>query len=76
MKDTNIDLTMLDKYNKMLRDTHGKNITVQIKSYIEDDDSEWYYYTSAKYGDSDSYKTIEEAYENANDYLCVVGELL
>ena len=66
---------MLDRYNAMLRKTHGKNITVQIKSYIEDDDSEWYYYTSAKYGDSNAYETIEEAYKEADSYLHGVGEL-
>lgn len=66
---------MLEKYNAMLREKHGQKITVQIKNYIEDDDSEWYYYTSAKYGDSDTYETIEEAYEQADLYLCGVGEL-
>lgn len=34
---------MLEKYNAMLKEVHGKNITVQIKSYIEDDGSEWFY---------------------------------
>lgn len=63
------------KYNEMLRKTHGENITVQIRSYIEDDDSEWYYYTSARYGDSDAYETVKEAYEDADAYLHGVGEL-
>lgn len=66
---------MLEKYNAMLRETHGENITVQIKIYIEDDGSEWYYYTSNKYGDSDAYETVKEAYEEANSYLHGVGEL-
>ena len=66
---------MLNRYNDMLRKTHGENITVEIKSYIEDDDSEWYYYTSTKYGDSNAYETIEEAYKEADDYLHGVGEL-
>lgn len=66
------ELSMLDKYNEMLRERHGKNITVEIKSYIEDDGSKWFYYTSSRYGDSDAYKTIEEAYDEADTYL---GEL-
>lgn len=65
----------VDECNEELRNTHGKSITVEVKSYVEDDDSIWYYYTSVKYGDSDAYETIEEAYENANDYLHGVGEL-
>lgn len=66
---------MIDKYNAMLREKHGQKITVKIKSYIEDDGSEWYCYTSRRYGDSDSYETIEEAYKEADIYLCGVGEL-
>ena len=65
---------MINKYNEMLRKTHGKNITVQIQSYIEDDGSEWYYYTSARYGESDAYETIEEAYKEADSYLRGVRE--
>lgn len=66
---------MLEKYNSMLKERYGQKITVQIKSYIEDDGSEWYYYTSRRYGDSDAYDTIEKAYEEADIYLCGVGEL-
>lgn len=66
---------MLEKYNAMLKEVYGKNITVQIKSYIEDDGSEWFYYTSRKYGNSDTYKTIEEAYKEADIYLKSIGEL-
>lgn len=66
----------LAKYNAMLRKTHGKNITVEIKSYIEDDDSVRYYYTTARYGDSDdTWDTAEGAYKEANSYLHGVGEL-
>lgn len=65
----------LDKYNSMLKEKHGANITVEIKNYIEDDNSIWYYYTSDKYGDSDAYETIEEAYKEADIYLCGVGEM-
>ena len=72
---TREEVKTLEQCNKMLRDKHGEMITVQVRSYIEDDDSTWYYYTSAKYGDSDAYETLEEAYENANDYLHGVGEL-
>ena len=66
---------MLCKYNKMLKERHGKNITVEIKSYVEDDDSIWYYYTSARYGDSDGFQTVKEAYDDADLYLSYVGEL-
>lgn len=67
---------MIEKYNAMLREEYGKDITVEIKSYIEDDNSEWYYYTSARYGDSDNaFESIEEAYNDACIYLSYVGEL-
>lgn len=67
---------MIDKYNAMLRDEYGEGITVELKSYVEDDDSVWYYYTSARYGRSDySFETIEEAYTDACIYLSYVGEL-
>lgn len=67
---------MLDKYNAMLREEYGEDITVILKSYIEDDDSERYYYTTARYGDSENaFETIEEAYSDACLYLSYVGEL-
>ena len=67
---------MLDKYNAMLKEEYGKDITVKLTSYIEDDGSEWYRYTSARYGDSDNaFETIEEAYSDACLYLSYVGEL-
>lgn len=66
---------MLDKYNAMLKEKHGKTITVEIKSYVELDDTTWYYYTSTRYGDSDGFQTIKEAYDAADLYLCYVGEL-
>lgn len=59
----------LNKYNSMLKEKHGEEITVQIKDYIEDNGSIRYYYTSAKYGDSDAYDTVEEAYTVADRYL-------
>jgi hypothetical protein len=66
---------LLRKYNSMLREKYGEDITVKIKSYTEDDGSEWYYYTSRRYGDSDAYETIEEAYKEADCYLDGVGVL-
>ena len=59
----------LDKYNEMLKEKYGKDISVWINGYIEDDGNELYYYNSANYGDSDSYETIEEAYKEASLYL-------
>lgn len=59
----------IEKYNDMLKEKYGENITVKIKSYIEDDGSRWYYFISTKYGESDSFETIEKAYEQADIYL-------
>ena len=67
---------MIAKYNEMLRQKYGNNITVEIKSYVEDDDSIWYYYTTARYGDSESaFKTAKEAYDDACIYLSYAEEL-
>ena len=65
----------IEQCNEKLRNDYGQNIIVQIKTYIEDDNSMWYYYTSAKYGDSDAFETIKEAYDAACLYLSYVGEL-
>lgn len=56
-------------YNDKIIEKYGPGTTVEIKSYIEDDDSIWFYYTSNRCGDSDAYESIEQAYEMANDYL-------
>ena len=66
---------LLKKLNNMLRETHGKRITVKLKHYIEDDGTTMYYYTSAKYGDSDAYRHAVDAYYEADNYLHGVGEL-
>ena len=66
---------LLEFFNAKLRKTYGLNITVQLHAYEEDDGSIWFYYTSAKYGDSDAYPTASEAYHEADDYLRGVGEL-
>lgn len=66
--------TILCEYNQKLKDEYG-DVTVEIKSYIEDDGSTYYYYTSARYGDSDAFETIEEAYSDACIYLSYAGEL-
>ena len=66
---------LLREYNEMLRKTHGKGITVQLRTVIDNDGEAYYYYTSSKYGDSDNYDTPEEAYEAANEYLHGVGVL-
>ena len=67
---------MINKYNAMLKEEYGQDISVEIVSYIEDDDSEWYCFTSARYGDSDNaFETVEEAYNDACLYLSYVGEL-
>lgn len=60
---------LIQEYNNELSERYGSDITVKIKSRIEDDGSIWFYYTSARHGDSDAYETIEQAYEMANDYL-------
>lgn len=67
---------MIEKYNAMLREEYGEDITVEIKSEIDDDGSKYYYYTSARYGDSDNtFESIEEAYDDACIYLSYVEEL-
>lgn len=71
----NKDKVIIDKYNFMLKKRYGKNITVEIKSYIDDDKNIQYYYTSARYDNSDVYETIEEAYDKACIYLDGMGEL-
>ena len=65
----------IEQYNEKLRSDYGENITVQIKKHIEDDDNVFYYYTSARYEDSDFFETIKEAYDAACLYLSYVGEL-
>lgn len=66
---------MLCKYNQMLKDEYGEHITVEIKGRVEDDGSTWYYYTSARYGDSDDFESLANAYSDACIYLSYVGEL-
>lgn len=64
-------ISMMDKYNKMLKAEYGENITVEIKGGF-DDGNEFFYYTSARYGDSDRFETIEEAYKEASNYLHII----
>lgn len=65
---------VLEEYNEKLQNAHGKSITVQIKVCIDDDGNDYYYFVS-KYGESDNYDTIEEAYKEADEYLRGVGVL-
>ena len=67
--------TLLKKLNKMLKETHGKHIAVKIEHYIKDDGRTMYYYTSAKYGNSDAYSRAVDAYYGADKYLRGVGEI-
>lgn len=62
----------IEKYNKMLKEEYGENITVKIKSNTDDDGNEYYYYISAHKGDSESFETVREAY----DYACMYLECL
>lgn len=66
---------LLEFFDAKLRKTFGENITVQLHAYEEDDGSIWFYYTSAKYGESDAYVTASEAYDMASNYLNGVGEI-
>jgi len=63
---------LLDLYNERLRSRHGPDITVEIKKVPR---TKNFYYTTRKYGDSDHFSSIEEAYARADEYLCGVGEL-
>lgn len=69
------DLSILENYNARLRDKYGKDITVQLKSRIDEDGSEKFYYTSAKYGNSKDYNTVYTAFIKADRYLQGIGEL-
>ena len=73
-----VNESAVDEYNRKLRDRHGDEITVKICSemgFAEDEDEdaeehEVFFYTSARYGDCDErYATVEEAYNEADDYL-------
>jgi len=65
-----------EKFNQKLRERHGEKITVSIDYYTEDDDSIQWLCVSARFGDSDNtWDTAEEAYEQADKYLCGLGEL-
>jgi hypothetical protein len=66
---------LLKMLNNMLRERHGKHITVKIKHYVDDDGTTKYYYTSRKYGDSIAFDMAVTAYYEANTYLNGVGEL-
>ena len=65
----------IEQCNEKLRNDYGQNISVQVKSCIEDDGSVWYYYTTARYGDIAAFETIEKAYDAACLYLSYVGDL-
>lgn len=57
-------------YNEKLRERYGPDITVEIKTSIDDIDSTvYYYYRTRNCGDSDLMMTAERAYENAQAYL-------
>lgn len=73
-----VNSSVLDEFNRKLRDRHGDEITVKICSEMgltEDDDDdaeehEVFFYTSARYGECDErYATAEAAYKAADDYL-------
>lgn len=72
---TGYDIVIVDdagteKYNEMLRQKHGREVSVVIKRRVDDDDgSVSYYYHSQFFGDSDGYETAELAFDAADDYL-------
>jgi hypothetical protein len=66
---------LLEKLNEMLREHYGQRITVKVKSYVDGDGVDKYYYTSRKYGDSVAFDRATTAYTEANIYLNGVGEL-
>ena len=59
----------IDKYNKMLKEEYGEDITVEIKNYINDDGSKVYYFSSALNENSGGFETVREAYDYACMYL-------
>ena len=64
-----LEITRHHKYNEKLKETYGKNITVFIEPYIEDDLSIWYKVVGEIAGDIDSFDKVEEAYKFADNYL-------
>ena len=64
---------LLAMLNEMLRANHGEHITVRVKSYVDDDGTDRYYYTSRKYGNSRAFDRATVAYAEADNYLRGVG---
>ena len=78
------DVNECDKWNRMLRDRHGENLTLKIKCEMVDEDAfedfdedkedinevmGYYYEGATTDGPSRYYHTAEEAYNGANDYM-------
>ena len=61
---------LVEFFNAKLREKHGDTITVKIRSYEEDDGSIWFYYDTARFGESNAFETASEAYDDADIYLC------
>ena len=66
---------LLKKLNKMLKERHGYHITVKLKCCIDDNGNTQYYFTSRQYGDGDTFDRAVDAYYDADDYLCGIGEI-
>lgn len=70
----NNNISIIEYYNNKLREKHGNNISVVISKYIGDNGAIYYYYTTKNCGRSDLMRTMERAYESADEYLGHVGE--
>lgn len=72
-----VDESPVDKYNKMLKDTYGDELTLWIRigtDEEEDEYGEWvevekYYFEGARCPESQLYTTPEEAYKWASEYM-------
>lgn len=69
-----VHANMLEKYNAMLKEEFGENITVELQSFMDDDDVERFYYTTTGFGESSSFDAVEDAYADACIYLRYTAE--
>lgn len=76
-----VNRSTVDPYNQKLKERYGKSITLAIHSEeVEDEDAdcdndgnypliEKFYYEGVTCGRSELFDTVEEAYEEARDYM-------
>lgn len=63
-----VNKTEVDKYNNMLKEEFGDDLTLQICASGEGEDVV-YYFCGASISESDHYESAKECYEEAQDYM-------